>query len=59
MNHESRAAQSEPKLSLLLIDDDVELGELMQEFFDGAAFRSRPSTMGAGDWLKLTTGPTT
>jgi two-component system, OmpR family, response regulator CpxR len=39
MNYESRAAQSEPKLSLLLIDDDVELGELMQEFFDGRGIR--------------------
>jgi two-component system, OmpR family, response regulator CpxR len=35
MNYESRMAPSEPELSLLLIDDDVELGELMREFFEG------------------------
>ena len=39
MNYESRAAQSEPKLSLLLIDDDVELGALMQEFFEERRIR--------------------
>jgi len=39
MNHQSRSAQTEPDLSLLLIDDDVELGELMQEFFAALGIR--------------------
>jgi two-component system, OmpR family, response regulator CpxR len=39
MNHEWRSAQSEPELSLLLIDDDVELGELMRQFFEERGLR--------------------
>jgi two-component system, OmpR family, response regulator CpxR len=33
MNHESTPVQKEPDLSVLLIDDDIELCELMREFF--------------------------
>ena len=33
MNNESRAVQAERDISVLLIDDDVELCELMREFF--------------------------
>jgi two-component system response regulator CpxR len=32
-NDDLKPAQPEPELSVLLIDDDTELGELMQEFF--------------------------
>jgi two-component system, OmpR family, response regulator CpxR len=39
MNYESRSANSEPELSLLLIDDDAELGELMREFFEERGIR--------------------
>jgi two-component system, OmpR family, response regulator CpxR len=39
MNHVSRQAHAGPDLSVLLIDDDVELCELMQEFFAARAIR--------------------
>jgi len=39
MNHESRQAHAGPDLSVLLIDDDVELCELMQEFFAARGIR--------------------
>jgi two-component system, OmpR family, response regulator CpxR len=39
MNHESRPSDAEPDLSVLLIDDDVELCELMQEFFAARGIR--------------------
>src|SRR5262249_53293370 len=35
MNDEPRIARTEADLSVLLIDDDIELCELMQEFFAG------------------------
>ncbi len=39
MNVESRPVVAEPELSVLLIDDDVELCELMQEFFAARGIR--------------------
>ena len=39
MNNESRPAQAESDLSVLLIDDDTELCELMQEFFAARGIR--------------------
>ena len=39
MNNESRPAHSEAELSVLLIDDDIELCELMQEFFAARGIR--------------------
>ena len=39
MNLESQPARAEPELSVLLIDDDVELCELMQEFFAARGIR--------------------
>jgi two-component system, OmpR family, response regulator CpxR len=39
MNNELRPSDAEPDLSVLLIDDDVELCELMQEFFAARGIR--------------------
>ncbi len=39
MNQESRSAQGEPDLSVLLIDDDVELCELMREYLSARGIR--------------------
>lgn len=33
MNNDLKPAHADSELSVLLIDDDSELGELMQEFF--------------------------
>ncbi len=42
MTQELKPVQAEPSLTLLLIDDDVELGELMKEFFDTRGIRIEP-----------------
>jgi two-component system response regulator CpxR len=42
MNNDLRPAPSESDLSVLLIDDDTELGELMREFFAARGIRIDP-----------------
>ncbi len=42
VTQELKSGQAEASLSLLLIDDDVELGELMKEFFDTRGIRVEP-----------------
>ena len=39
---ESKSDEAETNLSVLLIDDDIELGELMKEFFETRGIRIEP-----------------
>ena len=50
MNTEARTAQAERDLSVLLIEDDVELCELMREFFAARGIASRRSMTVAWAW---------
>ena len=60
MNNESTPTSSESDLSVLLIDDDTELCELVQEFFTARGIRRRRLFMTAGAvWPRRSTGFTT
>ena len=52
MNHASRQTDAGPDLSVLLIDDDVELCELMREFFARGPSGSTRSTTAVVVWPK-------
>ncbi len=55
---ELRPASIEPQLSVLLIEDDIELCDLMREFFARAEFALRRSTMAGADWHRPLRSPT-
>ena len=59
MNHAAVQHPVETNISVLLIDDDVELCELMHEFCAGAASGSKRSMTAAEVWPRCSSGSTT